>query len=107
MALPEWVQTSRYSTITITVRRGDGAAYTFPSGATVTGVLFDRHAQTARALTGTFTPTTGAATCTYAPSAADVADDGEYTVQLTITVGSVPDVSFEETWRIHPKRSVA
>lgn len=104
MAFPNWVQTSRYSGITITFTRADGTAYVFPSGATVTGVLYNPNTQTSTPLTGTFTPDIGQATCLYQPSSADVATAGTYTVQLTILVSSVPDVTFEEQWIIVPKR---
>lgn len=60
-----------------------------------------------RAITGTLTPTTGAATLTYVPSAADVAEDGDYRAQFIITAGGLPEVTFEERWVIQPKRSAS
>jgi hypothetical protein len=61
------------------------------TGATFTGVLYSRPSARAVTLTGAFSITSATlGTFTYSPVAGDVAEPGEWEIEIVITIGAQP-----------------
>jgi hypothetical protein len=108
MALAAAVQGATRPSQVITWTRADGTAEDL-TGATITGTIKDS-AGTVRAITGTLTVTTAASgVFTWAYSSADVATDGNYTVQFTAAFGGVPTPArtIKTPWVVYAAQTVS
>lgn len=104
MALPDAVQGSTHTGLTITWTHSDGTAHDL-TGATLTGRIYDPDVG-GRAITGTLVITAAAAgQFIWSFSAADVATASDYlTVQFVATYSSdsKPDKTYGTAWRVKP-----
>lgn len=100
MALQKAVQGARYTGQEITWSRADGAAQNLV-GASLTGTIVNQLTGESRAITGTLAVGTAASgVFSWAYSAADVAEPGDFWVQFKATYGSDFDLSFRQYWRV-------
>ena len=73
-----------------TVIQDDNTAFNL-TGATFTGVLYSRPTSRAITLTGAFTITSATlGTFTYTPVAGDVAESGEFEIEIAIIIAAAP-----------------
>lgn len=103
-SLPNWVQSARRPSLSITWLREDSVVPEPLTGATITGFIGPASGVgTATAITGVLTVTDGAAgTFTWDLSAADVATPGNLKVQFVATFGSspTPAKTFQADWNV-------
>lgn len=105
MALQNAVQGDRHTGQTITWYAGNNPKNL--SGSVITGRIYDPNTRTSVAITGSLALTDAVnGVFQWLYSAADTQNVGDFTVQFTATYNSdsFPDSSFEEGWRVLPKR---